>query len=142
MIARALERTASLWPDVEYAYRFVHAVAHWRGNPHEESAAMVQRRVNGVLGAMQRHRGKAGTLAGAFDLCRTFYAEAGFPDGWRDHHQGGTTGYASREVVASPETTQEVRAGQAFAWNPSLRGAKAEETFVLTEGGPEILTGS
>ena len=67
MIARALERTAALWPDVEYAYRFVHAVAHWLGNPHEESAAMVRRRVNGVLGAMQRHRGKAGTLAGAFD---------------------------------------------------------------------------
>ena len=66
MIARALERTASLWPDVEYAYRFVHAVAHWLGNPHEESAAMVQRRVNGVLGAMQRHRLKAGTLTGAF----------------------------------------------------------------------------
>jgi len=67
MIDRALERTAALWPDVEYAYRFVHAVAHWLGNPHEESAAMVRRRVNGVLGAMQRHRDKAGTLAGAFD---------------------------------------------------------------------------
>jgi len=67
MINRALERTAALWPDVEYAYRFVHTVAHWLGNPHEESAAMVRRRVNGVLGAMQRHRPKAGTLAGAFD---------------------------------------------------------------------------
>ena len=66
MIGRALERTAALWPDVEYAYRFVHAVAHWLGNPHEESAAMVRRRVNGVLGAMQRYRDKAGTLAGAF----------------------------------------------------------------------------
>lgn len=67
MIARALERTAALWPDVERAYRFVHAVAHWLGNPQEESAAMVRRRVNGVLGAMQRHRDKAGTLAGALD---------------------------------------------------------------------------
>jgi hypothetical protein len=62
-----LERTASLWPDVERAYRFVHAVAHWLGNPQDESAAMVRRRVNGVLGAMQRYRPKAGTLAGAFD---------------------------------------------------------------------------
>jgi hypothetical protein len=66
MIARALERTASLWPDVEYAYRFVHAVAHWLGNPQDESAVMVRRRVNGVLGAMQRHRRKAGTLTDAF----------------------------------------------------------------------------
>jgi hypothetical protein len=67
MIARALERTATLWPDVERAYRFVHAVAHWLGNPLDESAAMVRRRVNGVLGAMQQHRRKAGTLAGALD---------------------------------------------------------------------------
>jgi hypothetical protein len=67
MIGRALERTAALWPDVERAYQFVHAVAHWLGNPQDESAAMVRRRVNGVLGAMQRHRHKAGTLAGALD---------------------------------------------------------------------------
>ena len=94
-----------------------------------------------VLGRMREEATRYGTtLAGAFDLCRTFYAEAGFPDGWRDHHQGGTTGYASREVVASPETTQEIRAGQAFAWNPSLPDAKAEETFVLLLGGPEVLT--
>jgi antitoxin VapB len=82
------------------------------------------------------------TLAEAFADCRRFYAEEGFPDGWRDHHQGGTTGYASREVIATPEAHVEILAGQAFAWNPSLRGAKAEETFVLTEAGPEILTGS
>ncbi len=94
-----------------------------------------------ILGRMRREATRPGTtLADAFDLCRTFYAEAGFPDGWRDHHQGGTTGYASREVVASPETTQEIRAGQAFAWNPSLPDAKAEETFVLLPGGPEVLT--
>lgn len=80
------------------------------------------------------------TLADAFGDCQRFYAEAGFPDGWRDHHQGGLTGYASREVVASPGTLHEIRFGHAFAWNPSLRGAKAEETFVLTEAGPEVLT--
>jgi hypothetical protein len=67
MIVRALERTASLWPDVERAYRFVHAVAHWLGNPQDESTAMVRRRVNGVLGAMQRHRDTVGTLISAID---------------------------------------------------------------------------
>jgi hypothetical protein len=52
------------------------------------------------------------------------------------------TGYASREIIATPETWQEIRQGQAFAWNPSLVGAKAEETFVLGQDGPEILTRS
>jgi Xaa-Pro dipeptidase len=83
---------------------------------------------------------KGRTLAQSFEDCRRFYAEAGYPEGWRDHHQGGMTGYASREVIATPGTPQEITEAQAFAWNPSLVGAKAEETFVLGPEGPEVLT--
>jgi Xaa-Pro aminopeptidase len=110
----------------------------------EEGAPEIRKRQEAceeILRRMRQEATLAGTtLADAFDLCRTFYAEAGFPEGWQDHHQGGTTGYASREVVASPETQQEIRPGQAFAWNPSLPDAKAEETFVLLPDGPEVLT--
>jgi Xaa-Pro aminopeptidase len=96
-----------------------------------------------ILRRMREEATRPGrTLADAFEECRRFYAEAGFPDGWTDHHQGGTTGYASREVVATPDAREEIRTGQAFAWNPSLEGAKTEETFVLCESGPEVLTGS
>ena len=111
-------------------------------DPDPETARR-QRACGAILRRMREEATLPGrTLAEALADCRRFYAEEGFPDGWKDHHQGGTTGYASREVVATPETRGEIRAGQAFAWNPSLRGAKAEETFVLTEAGPEILTGS
>jgi Xaa-Pro aminopeptidase len=94
-----------------------------------------------VLRRMREEATRPGhTLAQAFEDCRSFYAEAGFPEGWRDHHQGGMAGYASREIIATPTTHQEIREGQAFAWNPSLVGAKAEETFVLGPDGPEVLT--
>jgi Xaa-Pro dipeptidase len=81
------------------------------------------------------------TLAAAFADVTRFYAEAGFPDEWRRHHQGGITGYASREAIATPHTGVELESGMAFAWNPSIAGAKAEETFVLTEAGPEVVAG-
>jgi Xaa-Pro dipeptidase len=96
-----------------------------------------------ILRRMREEATRPGrTLAETFEECRRFYAEAGFPDGWKYHHQGGMTGYASREVVATPDASQEIRTGQAFAWNPSLEGAKTEETFVLGEDGPEVLTRS
>lgn len=102
-----------------------------------------QRACDVVLRRMREEATLPGrTLAEALADCRRFYAEEGFPDGWRDHHQGGMTGYASREIVATPGTQQEIETGQAFAWNPSLRGAKAEETFVLTRDGAEIIASS
>src|SRR5215218_5491100 len=96
-----------------------------------------------ILRRMREEATRPGrTLAQAFEDCRRFYAEAGFPEGRRDHHQGGMAGYASREIIATPTTHQEIEEGQAFAWNPSLVGAKAEETFVLGPDGPEVLTRS
>jgi len=108
----------------------------------EPDADLVRRQeaCEAVLRRMRAATREGKTLADLFAACQGFYAEESFPDGWRGHHQGGTTGYASREVVATPETKLEVRAGMAFAWNPSLAGGgKAEETFLLTADGPEIL---
>jgi Xaa-Pro dipeptidase len=108
--------------------------------PYSQTARR-QQACEEVLRRMREEATRPGrTLAQAFEDCRRFYAEAGFPEGWRDHHQGGMAGYASREIIATPTTHQEIREGQAFAWNPSLVGAKAEETFVLGPDGPEILT--
>jgi Xaa-Pro dipeptidase len=79
------------------------------------------------------------TLADTFEDCRRFYDEAGFPEEWKLHHQGGTTGYASREIIATPHTRPEIEPRQTFAWNPSTTGAKAEETFVLADVGSEVI---
>lgn len=75
------------------------------------------------------------TLAGAYEM-------AGYPGEWRNHHQGGLAGYEAREYVATPDSTQVVEASQAFAWNPSVPGAKSEDTFLITEAGAELLTPS
>jgi Xaa-Pro dipeptidase len=68
------------------------------------------------------------------------YATEGFAEQWRLHHQGGLTGYAGREVFAVPGSPYTVKSQQALAWNPSITRVKSEDTVLLSERGPEILT--
>ena len=70
------------------------------------------------------------------------YAAAGFPDEWRHHHQGGPCGYAPRDAIAVPGAADTASAGQAFAWNPSVAGTKSEDTVLLTDAGPEVISAS
>ena len=65
LITRGLEGTAALWPDIARAYGWVHRAAHILNNRGEEAASLVRRRFDGLVAAMHRHRGKAGTLADA-----------------------------------------------------------------------------
>jgi antitoxin VapB len=113
--------------------RFVHFEP-----PDDELAAKLEA-CQEILARLRDATRPGRTLGDVFGDCVAFYADAGFADGWRHHHQGGLTGYRSRELIAAPGAAHEITTGQAFAWNPSVPGAKAEETFVLRENGPEVL---
>jgi Xaa-Pro aminopeptidase len=80
-------------------------------------------------------------LSKVYDAIAQAYLQQGYPDAMRQHHQGGTTGYLAREVVATPSSDDLLTINRAVAWNPSLPGAKIEDTFVLlSEGRLENLT--
>ncbi len=68
-----------------------------------------------------------------FHVARAAYVEAAFPGEEQMHHQGGATGYVEREWVARPGGKDIVANSQAFAWNPSVQGAKIEDTVLLLE---------
>lgn len=85
------------------------------------------------------------TVAGAsvssiFDAGVKAYAEKGWDGEWKFHHQGGLTGYVPRELKGMHNTRHTVKAGEAYGWNPSVQGAKSENTILVTENGYENLT--
>ena len=78
------------------------------------------------------------TWRAALEAGQAAYASLGMPDEWRQHVQGGPIGYLSREYDVVPGTAGAATAvppGAAFAWNPTVRGGKSEDTFVVTPDG-------
>ncbi len=69
------------------------------------------------------------------------YTANGFDQGeWRRHHQGGPTGYMPRDYLATAASEPAVEVAQAFAWNPSVRGLKVEDTVLAGAAAVEVLT--
>jgi antitoxin VapB len=82
------------------------------------------------------------TGAQLYEVAARAYAEEGFRGEERLHHQGGATGYRTREWVAHPACEEVVEVNQAFAWNPSITGTKVEETCIVSGSGVETITAS
>jgi Xaa-Pro dipeptidase len=142
-VGATIERRAMLVVSAERGGLYANLTRIVELDEPEPELARRQRACDEILARMRDEATRPGrTLAELFAASRRFYAEAGFPGEWRLHHQGGLTGYASRELIATPSTQAVIQPGQAFAWNPSVTGAKAEETFVLTDQGPEVVAGA
>jgi Xaa-Pro aminopeptidase len=77
-----------------------------------------------------------------YDAAVRAYADVGFAGEEHRHHQGGATGYRTREWLAHPSSREQVATKQAFAWNPSITGTKVEDTVFLADGRYEVLTTS
>jgi Xaa-Pro dipeptidase len=87
------------------------------------------------------HALKAGAkIPDIFKQATEWYAELGYPGEWKFHHQGGATGYGEREYLITPELTEVVLDHQAFAMNPTVQGAKAEDTILVQGDKTENLT--
>jgi Xaa-Pro aminopeptidase len=80
------------------------------------------------------------TLGQIFARAEVAYTNAGYGGEWKLHHQGGPAAYEPREYIATPDSSDEVFVGQAYAWNPSITGVKSEDTILVGESGNTVIT--
>lgn len=105
--------------------------------PELEERFAVATQVNARL----LHATREGTASDAlFKVAEQSHSALGYPGEEKLHHQGGATGYFEREWIARPGGAERVAAQQAFAWNPTVQGAKVEDTVLLRDGAIEVLT--
>jgi len=93
-----------------------------------------------VDAAMMKATTPGKSVSQVFAEAQSAYSRSGYPDEWQFHHQGGAVGYQPREYIATPQCEETVWANQTFAWNPSIRGTKSEDTMLVREQGFELLT--
>ncbi len=85
------------------------------------------------------------TIVGAstiqiFEKMTKLYEESGYYGEWKYHHQGGAIGYQNRDYLLTPTDAYVIQSNQAFAWNPSIKGTKSEDTIIVGDRSPEIIT--
>lgn len=106
--------------------------------PHEmKRRTLAAAKVNAQLLSATR---PGATGAELYSVAARAYSEEGFEGEEHLHHQGGATGYRTRDWVAHPSSSERVHLHQAFAWNPSITGTKVEETAIVFDDGIEVIT--
>lgn len=75
-----------------------------------------------------------------FEAALHAYAEKGYPEEYKLHHQGGAIGYVGRDYRVTAKTIEIIQENQAFTWNPSITGTKSEDTMLATKNGPIVLS--
>ncbi|WP_121822590.1 M24 family metallopeptidase [Halostella salina] len=93
-----------------------------------------------ALAATREAAGNGDDAGTVFDAVQDAYAAVGHEGEWQNHHQGGAAGFAGREWIATPDSEASVTTPMAYAWNPTVQGAKSEDTVLVTEDGFEVLT--
>lgn len=113
----------------------------WLKERHRAAARVEATALAATREAARTSEGDApGTAGDVFAAIQEAYAEVGYPDEWREHHQGGAAGFAGREWIGTPNATDPVTAPMAYAWNPTVQGAKSEDTYLVVDDRVENLT--
>ena len=68
---------------------------------------------------------------------KQWYAEQGYHDEWRNHFQGGPTGYVIVDAGRCM-TDKVIQVNQPYEWFITITGTKMGELSLLTENGLEI----
>lgn len=68
------------------------------------------------------------------------YQGYGYPEEWRNHFQGGITGYLLVDSTQCLDQQAKVVANQAFDWFVTITGVKVEELTLTTSQGPEVVS--
>jgi Xaa-Pro aminopeptidase len=112
----------------------------WLETRHRKAATVEAAAIDATQRAGRADDPDVGTAGDVFGAIQDAYASVGFDGEWRHHHQGGAAGFAGREWKARPDSDRSVELPMGFAWNPTIKGAKSEDTVLIEDDGLDVLS--
>ncbi len=80
-------------------------------------------------------------FADILEMQKRLYKELGYKDEWRNHFQGGITGYVVNDSSLCLDLKATIKDRQTFNWFITITGVNTEDTCISSsEGGVEIFT--
>lgn len=74
------------------------------------------------------------------EMQKRLYKEYGFVDEWRNHFQGGITGYIPNDSTLCFDPDAGIVENQTFNWFITITGVNTEDTIISGNSVPEVLT--
>lgn len=87
-----------------------------------------------ALAATHEAAESGGDASDVFAAIRDAYAALGYPEAIDAGEQGGAAGFARREWQATPGSDQPLTTPMGYTWNPTLGGARSEDTYLVETG--------
>ncbi|RQG98479.1 M24 family metallopeptidase [Natrarchaeobius oligotrophus] len=106
----------------------------------EERHAAAARVETTALAATEEAAAAGDSAGDVFAAIQDAYDAVGYDGEWKHHHQGGAAGFSGREWIATPDHDASVAIPMAYSWNPTVQGAKSEDTVLITDDEYEVLT--
>lgn len=125
----ALNVCARRWGLVVSTTRMLH---FGEPDPALKKAWELGPRVDAAMWAATRPGNSLGDVVAA---AQNAYKQVGYPDEWKLHHQGGPIFGLERLFLAAPGDRTKIIPGMVLAWNPTLQGAKFEDTVLVKQDG-------
>ncbi len=74
------------------------------------------------------------------EMQKKLYKELGYADEWKNHFQGGITGYVCNDSSLCLDPQAEMVVDQTYNWFITITGVNTEDTYLSRANGGEILT--
>lgn len=97
-----------------------------------------QKAVNYVISRFFAEAVPGKTMIDFFETGKAAYKEAGYPDEWENHLQGGISGYKPLEYVVNAISGVRVNERNIMGFNPTITGAKTEDPILIEKDKSQI----